>query len=423
MKKLFLFVFSLCSFISTVLLAQENKKTNSRLKVFIDCNNTFCDFSYIKTEINIVDFLLDNEAADLHVLITDQQTGGGGREYQLIFFGQNTFNSLKDTILFTTNPNGTDFEIRNQLVKYLKIGLVPYVTKTGSVNGISINMKQEENAKQINLTPSKDSWNYWVFRIGMNGSYDADENYKSSYLNGSFSADRITDKIKLGIDVDAGNSRASYKLDDGSGNIENITIKNNNYDIEHYLVKSLGKHWSAGYQAELSRNTFSNNKKRFQVATGLEYNIFPYRDVNTKRLTISYLLDLRHNVYIDTTLYDKTKETLIGHGINSRLSFNQKWGAISFGLEYHNYFHDWKLLNLEGYTEVDIRITGGLSFHIYTSAELSRDQIYLPKGGATAQEVLTRRRQLASGYRIYSSFGLNYRFGSKLNNFVNPRFD
>jgi hypothetical protein len=54
---------------------------------------------------------------------------------------------------------------------------------------------------------------------------------------------------------------------------------------------------------------------------------------------------------------------------------------------------------------------------------LTRDQIFLPKGGATSQEVLTRRRQLASGYNIYSYFGLNYRFGSKLNNFVNPRFD
>jgi hypothetical protein len=132
---------------------------------------------------------------------------------------------------------------------------------------------------------------------------------------------------------------------------------------------------------------------------------------------------MRHNRYIDTTLYDKVKETLWGHGLNSKLTFNQKWGTISFGLEYHNYLHKWKFLNLQGYTELDIRITGGLSFNIYTSAELTRDQIYLPKEGATPEEVLTRRRQLASGYRLFSHFGINYRFGSKLNNFVNPRFD
>jgi len=72
---------------------------------------------------------------------------------------------------------------------------------------------------------------------------------------------------------------------------------------------------------------------------------------------------------------------------------------------------------------VDIRITGGLSFNIYTSAELIHDQLFLPKEGATPQEVLTRRRQLASGYRLFTFFGISYRFGSKLNNFVNPRFD
>jgi hypothetical protein len=48
----------------------------------------WCDQNFIKTEINIVDFLLDNQAADLHILITEQETGGGGSQFQLIFFGK-----------------------------------------------------------------------------------------------------------------------------------------------------------------------------------------------------------------------------------------------------------------------------------------------------------------------------------------------
>ena len=70
-----------------------------------------------------------------------------------------------------------------------------------------------------------------------------------------------------------------------------------------------------------------------------------------------------------------------------------------------------------------VRISGGLSFNVGAFGGLTRDQLYLPKGGATEQEVLTRRRQLASGYNYYTSFGLSYRFGSKLSNFVNPRFE
>jgi hypothetical protein len=159
------------------------------------------------------------------------------------------------------------------------------------------------------------------------------------------------------------------------------------------------------------------------LQTGLEFSVFPYKEVNTKFWTLNYTVDIRQNVYFDTTLYGKTEEILIGHGSEMKLSFNQKWGTVSFGAEYHNYFHDWDLLNLGINSDINIRISGGLSFNVSTYAELTRDQIYLPKAGATPQEVLTRRRQLASGYSFYTQFGLNYRFGSKLNNVVNPRFD
>ena len=71
----------------------------------------------------------------------------------------------------------------------------------------------------------------------------------------------------------------------------------------------------------------------------------------------------------------------------------------------------------------DVRITGGLSFFVHVNANVVHNQISLVKGGATEQEVLTRKRQLASNYNYNTSFGLTFRFGSILNNFVNPRFD
>ena len=68
-------------------------------------------------------------------------------------------------------------------------------------------------------------------------------------------------------------------------------------------------------------------------------------------------------------------------------------------------------------------ITGGLSFNIHASYNIVHNQVYLPKGGATEQEILTRRRQLQTNFEYYFGFGINYRFGSNLNNFINPRFD
>jgi len=406
-----------------IINAQSNKLPAQRLKVFIDCSNTWCDHNFIKTEINIVDFLLDNQAADVHLLITEQSTGSGGSEYQLIFFGQNTFRSVPDTLRFNTAPNATDFEERDLLIKYMKLGLTPYITKAGGGNDITIGMKKEAGKKDSINVVTKDPWNYWVFRLGAHGYLSQDQVYKTSRFGANLAANRVTEELKVGFEAFAGMNRESYNLEDSAGNKEKVVNKNEDYNFQHYLIKSINDHWSWGYEAVLSRSTFSNNKNRLLLRTGIEYDIFPYKQVNTKFFTISYVLDARHNVYYDSTLYDKTEETLFGHSLKTNISFHQKWGNVSLGSEFHNYFHNWEQLFLEANCELDIRITGGLTLNIYTAAALIRDQIYLPKEKASQEDVFLRRRQLASNYSFYTSFGINYRFGSKLNNFVNPRFD
>ena len=145
--------------------------------------------------------------------------------------------------------------------------------------------------------------------------------------------------------------------------------------------------------------------------------------VNNKFLTIRYGIDSTRNAYYDTTVYLKKKEVLMGQNLSVNLSLNQKWGNINSGLSYRNYFSDWSLNNLGINLDVNVRITGGLTVFVSSFGGLTRDQVFLPKGGATEQEILTRRRQIASGYEFYSRFGFNFRFGSRLNNFVNPRLD
>ncbi|MHB8093780.1 MAG: hypothetical protein ACYDH0_02450, partial [Candidatus Aminicenantales bacterium] len=54
-------------------------------RVFIDCPR--CDINYIRTEIQFVNYVRDRAGADVHVLITQQDTGGGGREYTIAFIG------------------------------------------------------------------------------------------------------------------------------------------------------------------------------------------------------------------------------------------------------------------------------------------------------------------------------------------------
>ena len=418
-----LFILTLFS-VATCIPGISQQSYPDRLKVFIDCH-TGCDLTFIRSEINIVDFLLDRQAADVHVLITDQNTGGGGDEYQLIFFGQNQFKNMTDTIKFVNEPNATDFEERVLLLNYLKLGLAPYVAKTKMGKEVDIKMKTEKltDSAKSSALKAKDPWNYWIFRTGIFGSINEEESVKESSFNGNISASRITEETKLVFQLNGGKNKTIFEYeDDSTGVIQKEIIRNDNYNFSHSLIKSINNNWSWGYEAGLSRSTRSNNKRRTIFRTGVEYNIFPYKEVNTKYFTIAYILDVRHNSYIDSTLYDKTNETLFGHSIESNMAFNQKWGTIEMGLEYHNYFHKWRILNLEAYLELEIRITGGLSVSVYTFGELLRDQIYLPKEKASLEDVLTRRRELESGYRFGTHFGINYRFGSKLNNFVNPRF-
>ncbi len=423
MRKLTLILGAICLFTISA-IAQSNQYRPDRLKVFMDCQNAWCDMNYIKTEITLVDFMLDNKAADVHVLVTEQNTGSGGSQYQLIFFGQNGFSHLRDTLQFSTANTATDFEVRAGMIRYIKLGLAPFIARTRSASQVMIDYKQSADAakKDTAIKPAKDPWNYWVYRISTNGNISADEVYKSLQYSGNLSANRTTDEWKIAFRLYGSKNKTTYDYETSSGN-EKFTVNNHNIGFEHYLIKSINSHWSYGYQTTFNQSTFSNFKGQTMLKAAVEYDIFPYKDVNNKLFTISYGIDNRIFRYYDTTIYEKTKESLPGHGVDVNMTFNQKWGTAFFGISYHNYFKDWKYFNLGINAFTSIRITGGLSFNVSAFGGLTRDQLFLPKGGATEEEVLTRRRQLASGYSYYTSFGISYRFGSKVNNFVNPRFE
>lgn len=416
MRKLLLLFFCF-----TTLLSFSQTPAKKRLSVFVDCSNMWCDLTYIRTEINVVDFVIDRIAADVHVLLTAQSIGSGGEQFQLIFYGLNRFAGIKDTLRFETLPLATDAEERELTVKYLQAGLAPFIAKAGYLNELTIQSKLKTDstgkAQQSNQN-TKDKWNYWVFRSGVDGNFNSDQNYKSQNLSARFSANRVTDKIKVLFNVNGGENRNVFNI-----GTDKLTIKNHNLNFSHTLAKSINDHWTYGYDLIAVQNTFSNIKSQFYFNPGIEYNIFPYKSVNSKLLTVRYGMDVRRNQYYDSTIYEKTKEWLPGQNLSINLSLNQKWGTISTGVSYRNYFTDWRFYNISFTTFMDVRLTGNLSFNLYAFPSIVRDQVFLPKGDATSDDILSRRRQLQSNYNFFMGFGITYRFGSILNNFVNPRFN
>jgi hypothetical protein len=399
--------------------AQAQSTDSSKLKVYIDCRSG-CDLQFIRTELRVVDFVTNRLAADAHVLITTLGVGSGGTQYQLNVYGQNKYVNHTDTLRFVTAPVATASEKRQQLVQTLLLGLVPLIAKTRFISGITIALKGEAGAaaEQIAGSNTSDKWNYWAFRVGLQGEANAERVYNSTLVNANFSANRTTEKLKVEFYI-TGSSRQSVT----SSEEEKIVVKNSDFGIFHNVVKSFGSHWSYGYQANLSNSTFNNIKRKIYLNPAIEYNIFDYKEVNSRSFIVRYGVDVNHNFYYDTTIYNKTVETLYGHRFSTALTLNKKWGTFFTGFSYRNYFKAWKLNSLGINVQADVRITGGLSFFIHANGNLVHNQVNLVKGNVSEQDVLTRKRQLASNYNYYTGFGFNLRFGSILNNFVNPRFE
>ena len=84
------------------------------LNLYLDCSG--CYESYIRSEINFVNFVRNPSDADIHLLITDAGTASGGEEYTLKFNGKNRMQPGTDTLLYTSAKSDTDNEERAGLL-------------------------------------------------------------------------------------------------------------------------------------------------------------------------------------------------------------------------------------------------------------------------------------------------------------------
>src|SRR5688572_11145743 len=128
------------------------------LSVFLDCND--CDTQYIRTEIAYVDWVRDRTAADVHVLVTTQDAGGGGEAFTMAFIGLRAYAGRGDTLTFTTNANMTDDEERQGLTRTLALGLVQFVARTPGAQSLRVTMRPTvgANAPGTQTMPASDPW-------------------------------------------------------------------------------------------------------------------------------------------------------------------------------------------------------------------------------------------------------------------------
>ncbi len=383
-------------------------------KVFLDGSRL--DANYIRTEITFVNYVRDRKEADVHILITQQRTGGGGREYTITFIGLNTYEDLQNVLKYYSNQTETEDEIRKGLVQTLKLGLAPYAARTPIRKILSLGI----NGK-VKPTSVVDKWNFWVFNFSTRGRLSGEESRKYKSIFGNISINRVTleSRLRLGFSASLDESKFDYETEEGIYHEKSYAKSS---AVDTLYVKSLGEHWSLGAFMNLSHSTYSNINLGSTIAPAVEYNFFPYSISTRRELRLLYRIGYNYSQYIEETIYDKKTDRLLNEILTITLSLSEPWGNAELSVEGSHYFKKFSYNRLRISSSLSLRILKGLALTIDGRYAAVHDQLALRKEEATLEELLLRRRELATNYNYSLSVGFSYTFGSVYSNVVNPRF-
>lgn len=405
-----------CCFICVALVWAQDQETDiedlreSAPKVFIDCRR--CDRDYFRDNITYVNYVRDRKDADVHILITQQSTGSGGREYTFAFIGLKESADVKHTLICTSGPTDTRDEIRRVQLEVLERGLFPYLVETPIAEYIYLDFK-----KRLEPTAVVDPWKFWVFSISADGRVSGESSRSSRSLDVNVSANKVTPDIKIRLGLSGDFDKRVYNYEE-----ERETSISEQKNFSGMVVKSINSHWSVGGWVEAESSTYSNLDYLITVAPAIEYNYFPYTESTRRQLRLLYKIGWNSANYVEETVYEKTSETLYNQSLTISLTVRETWGSVSTFLEGSHYFHDFSKNRLELGGNIDLRVFKGLSLDINGRYKRIHDQLALSVGEATLDEILLRRKELATDYEYSISIGLRYTFGSVYSNVVNPRF-
>ncbi|MBY0488602.1 MAG: hypothetical protein K2R93_02060 [Gemmatimonadaceae bacterium] len=397
------------------------------IRVFLDCQGRIrgCDRDFIVTDVNFVNWMRDRFDADVQILVSGLQNGGGGNENTITFIGRRRFEGMADTLVLNTLPNDPDDRIRRELARTFKIGLARYVAKSPIASRIQLAYIPPFGAQQQQATAAnlKDKWNLWTYTTNFNAFIRAEEQQRS--INGSLalSANRATEQWKLNVSV-SGNVNAQRFEIPASRTRPAFTVTNEQrtYNANSLIVRSLNTHWSAGLKLGAGYSDFLNQDLALRAQPAVEYNVFPWTEQTRRQLTFLYNVGPNYYDYQRTTVFDKDHELRVSQQLTASYVARQSWGSSNVSLDWLNYLHDFNrhALTLSG--NVDLRLGRGFSLNVGGSAARVNDQIYLPRAGNTEEEILLQRQALQTGFRITTNIGIRYTFGSIYNTIVNQRF-
>jgi hypothetical protein len=394
-------------------LAQDQQDSITFVNFFLDCYA--CDFDYVRQELPFVSFVRDPGLADVHILVTVSHTGSGAHKYFMNFIGMKSFEGMNYEYELTTDPTYTENDSRMGLLKLIKVGILPYLSKTKMFSKLDVDINHQENAQARSMVI--DRWNKWIFRLSSGGNIQKEESQNEFSVRSEARVEKVTEAWKTRMEASYRINRENF-FDEG----EKISNNQDEADIRADYIKSLSPKWSAGIFSDYSSSTYLNIDNSLRLSAGVEYNIFPWLESNRRIFSFGYHAGISAWDYHEETIFDRLNEM---HGYESfevKLELVQPWGSLETNLEGRHYFYDFTKNRLIFESDLSIRLTKQLSVYSEIRTEVIHDQLYLPKGSASVEDLLLRRRKLATTYEVYGELGFRFTFGSIYSNVVNERF-
>lgn len=387
----------------------------ARLNLYTDCQ---CNKTLLKQELTYVNHTIDPAGAQVNLFIVTNWLSNGNRVYDLDFRGEEELagNQLKFKVSTTSVMTGR--EIDELLVQRIKIGLAGFLAGTSwaDLAEFAIPDLPEEDQEEEDAI-NNDHWNNWIFEVNASFSTNKESQRGRTDLRLGFEADRTTPELRIRFRPQYFYRRQSVTQVDGT---ELVSLRQDAW-ANASIVRSISDHWSVGFFNSMSSTSFRNIDFGFWVAPAIEYSIFSYDEVPFKEFTIAYRLGWTHNNYTEETIFLKTEENLTRQVLDVDLRLRQRWGQVFAGISGGNYLNDFSKNRVSLRGRANVRLIKGLSCSISGSYQIINDQISLPRGEASIEDILLGQSQLATNFETDLSFGLSYTFGSLYNNVINTR--
>ena len=395
---------------------------NVKPRLFIDCR-TNCDETYFRQEIPYVDHVRDIQLSDIHLLITSFGAGSGGETYKLLFTGRKDYAGNELELEYSAPPNSTRDDIRSGLLKKMNLGLIPFLMESDMIDKLEVTValpqrSEADSSRQFDpFGPMQDPWKLWVFEASLNGNMNLESIRQRYRFRSRFEANRITDEWRIRQNFYYNRTKTVFKQEEEDDIVADL------YSVGNWgqVVRSISDHWSVGVFNSIEADVFENIKLGTRFGPAIEYSLFPYNEVNYRELVFAYYIRHYYREYNEETVFGKLQEQLVDQSVRIGLRLRRPWGSVFTSLEGRHFFHDPQRNRVEFRNRISWRIFQGFAVDATTNFQLINDQLSLPRGEATLEELLLEQQQRSTNYEVFVGIGLSYTFGSIYNNIVNTR--